>query len=104
MGLKLLDKYNMMDVLAKANISPGNKYMPQDILNGIQKVLNIRAQIMCVTDKTTKESYVFEIRICFDKTLQLVNCDGIYDFPTNCDRTKTLTYPSRVPRYHVTQL
>ncbi|TGZ56596.1 ribonuclease Oy-like [Temnothorax longispinosus] len=101
-GLKLFDKYNMMDVLAKANILPGNKYMVQDMLKGIQKILNTRGQIMCVTDDKTHESYVIEMRLCFDKTLQLVNCDGIYHFPTNC-RSKEIIYPSHVPHYYVTQ-
>jgi len=51
----------------------------------------------------TKESYINEIRICFNKTLQLTNCDGIYHFPTNCVKSKEIIYPSRVPRYYVTQ-
>jgi len=102
-GLKLLDKYNMMDVLAKVNILPGNKYMVQDIFKGIQQILGKRGQITCVIDKETRESYVNEIRICFDKTLQLVDCDGISSFPTNCNRSKEIIYPSRVPHYYVTQ-
>lgn len=50
-GLKLLKKYNMMDILEKAGIMPGNKYMVQDISMGIEKVLNKRGQIMCVIDQ-----------------------------------------------------
>ncbi|KAL6438420.1 hypothetical protein ACFW04_004499 [Cataglyphis niger] len=96
-GLKLLDIYNMLDVLAKANIVPGQKYMVENMLIGIEKVLNKRGQIMCANDKKTGESYVNEIRICFNKTMQLVDCDGIYEFPTNCDRLKQITYPSSVP-------
>ncbi|XP_012527579.1 ribonuclease Oy [Monomorium pharaonis] len=101
-ALKLLDKYNMIDVLSKANILPGNKYMVQQIFMGIQKVLNKKGQIMCVVDKNG-ESYVVEIRICFDKTLQLIDCDGIHNFPTNCNRNKEIIYPSRVPYYNVRQ-
>ncbi|XP_025992921.1 ribonuclease Oy [Solenopsis invicta] len=101
-GLKLLDTYNMIDVLAKANIVPGNKYMVQQMLMGLQRVLGKRGQITCIVDKNG-ESYVTEIRICFDKTLQLVDCDGISSFPTNCNRTKEIIYPSRVPHYYVTQ-
>ncbi|CAL1677943.1 unnamed protein product [Lasius platythorax] len=99
-GLKLLYKYNMIDVLAKANILPGQKYKVEDMLIGIQKVLNKRGQVMCAQNKKTGESYVSEIRICFDKTLQLVDCDGIYHFPTNCDRSKQIIYPSNVPTNH----
>lgn len=50
-GLKLLEKYNMIDVLAKANILPGKRYMVQNILMRLQKVLKKRGQIMCVTDQ-----------------------------------------------------
>lgn len=52
----------------------------------------------------TRESYVSEIRICFNKTLQLVDCNGIFRFPTDCDRSKEILYPSHVPRYYVTQI
>lgn len=50
-GLKLLDTYNMIDVLAKANIVPGNKYMVQQMLMGLQRVLGKRGQITCIVDK-----------------------------------------------------
>ncbi|KAG5332426.1 RNOY Ribonuclease, partial [Acromyrmex heyeri] len=98
-GLKLLNKYNMIDVLAKSNILPGNKYMVQNYLTGIQKILNKRGQVMCVVDQKTKNSYVYEIRICFNKALQLVDCDGIYQFPTNCNRSQQIIYPNIVPRH-----
>lgn len=99
-GLKLLDKYNMIDVLAKANILPGKKYMVENMLLGIQNVLNKRGQITCAQNEKTGESYVNEIRICFNKALQLTDCDGIYKFPTNCDRSKQIIYPSSVPANH----
>ncbi|XP_029159421.1 ribonuclease Oy isoform X2 [Nylanderia fulva] len=90
-GLKLHDTYNMINVLAKANVLPGQKYMIETMLTGIQK--------------KTGELYVSEIRLCFDKALQLTDCDGIYHFPTNCNKFKEIIYPSNVPsNYHVIQL
>ncbi|XP_072754756.1 ribonuclease Oy-like [Anoplolepis gracilipes] len=104
-GLKLLNTYNMIDVLAKANILPGNSYTVDNMLTGIEKVLDKRGQIMCVKDKKTGDSYVSEIRICFDKELQLTDCDGIYEFPTNCDISQEIIYPSYVPQtHHVVQI
>jgi len=41
----------MTDILAKANILPGDKYMVQDILVRLQRILNKRGQIMCVHNK-----------------------------------------------------
>lgn len=75
------------------------------MLTGIEKVLDKRGQIMCVKDKKTGDSYVNEIRICFDKELQLTDCDGIYEFPTNCDISQEIIYPSYVPQtHHVVQI
>ena len=54
-GLKLLDRYNMIDVLAKTNILPGNKYTVQNYLTGIQKILNKRGQVMCVVDQVSSK-------------------------------------------------
>ncbi|KYN43608.1 hypothetical protein ALC56_01870 [Trachymyrmex septentrionalis] len=96
----------MIDVLAKTNILPGNKYTVQNYLTGIQKILNKKGQVMCVVDQyftffqKTKNSYVNEIRICFNKALQLVDCDGIYHFPTNCNRSQQIIYPNIIPHHH----
>ncbi|XP_012222273.1 ribonuclease Oy isoform X2 [Linepithema humile] len=103
-GLKLLDTYNMIVVLAKANILPGETYTIDVMLTAIEEVLGKRGQITCAKHEKTGESYVNEIRICFDKSLQLTNCDGIYNFPTNCDRNKQIIYPSYVPRYLAKQM
>lgn len=54
-GLKLFDKYNMIDVLTKANILPGNKYMVQDMFTRIQEILNKTVQIICVTDEVSSK-------------------------------------------------
>ncbi|XP_019882311.2 ribonuclease Oy [Camponotus floridanus] len=96
-GLTFLNSYNMIDILPKANIFPGQKYMVENMLIGIQQVLNKRCQIICVQNKKTGESYVSEIRLCFDKALKLIDCDGIYEFPTNCNKLKQITYPSSTP-------
>lgn len=50
-GLKLLDTYNMMDLLAKALILPGRKYMVQDILLAIERILGRRGQVMCTKNE-----------------------------------------------------
>ncbi|XP_003706196.3 ribonuclease Oy [Megachile rotundata] len=104
-GLNLLAKYDMKDVLAKSNILLGEAYSIENIRNAIEKILGKRAAIMCRKNKTTGESYIFEIRICFDKMLQLVDCDGIYEYPTDCDTSLKVIYPGEVPhRYNAIQV
>ncbi|XP_051174778.1 ribonuclease Oy-like [Leptopilina boulardi] len=95
MGLNLFNKYDMKNILAKVNIVPGNSYPLNMILDGIKKILNINAQVTCA--ENTKTNDILEIKICFDKQLKLTNCDGIYNFPTNCDYTQNVNYPENVP-------
>ncbi|XP_043269563.1 ribonuclease Oy [Venturia canescens] len=96
-GLALLDQYDMKHVLAKAMIMPGQAYNVQKILDGVKKVLGKTAQVQCVNNPKTHEIYLFEIRICFDKKLNLVDCDGIPGYPTNCSHKKDVIYPGQVP-------
>ncbi|XP_024942394.1 ribonuclease Oy isoform X2 [Cephus cinctus] len=104
-GLDLLDKYDMKHVLGKKNIVPGDNHSVQDILNAIETILGKRCQVECITNSKTKQSYLFEIRICFSKTFELIHCDGIHGFPTNCDLKKNVIYPSNVPvDYRVIQI
>ncbi|KAG7213324.1 hypothetical protein KM043_002622 [Ampulex compressa] len=104
-GLNLLDIYNMRDVLAKVNIVPGKGYYVDDILRGVTKILGKRCEVMCVKNPKTEVSYVFEIRICFDKMLRLIDCDNVYGFPSNCDPHEMVIYPGSVPHdYRVIQV
>jgi hypothetical protein len=52
----------------------------------------------------TKETFLLEIRICFDKNLTLTDCDGIKGasdpvtgIKTNCPLNKTFVYPGTLP-------
>lgn len=104
-GLELLDKYDMKNILGQVNILPGNSYTVQEILKGVANVLGKNCQVECVSNKKEKQSYLFEIRICFDKSLELVDCDGIAGFPTNCPSTRKIIYPGVVPNdYFVIQI
>ncbi|XP_011314773.1 ribonuclease Oy-like [Fopius arisanus] len=105
MGLKLLDVYDMKHVLEKADIHPGLSYPVQAFLDGVYKVLGKKCQVECVSNKKEKKSYLFEIRICFDKSLNLIDCDGVAGFPTNCSPKRQILYPGTVPiEYHVLQI
>jgi hypothetical protein len=60
--------------------------------------------MMVYNSQKTKETYLFEIRICFDKNLTLTDCDGIKGpsdpttgIKTNCPLNKPIVYPSTLP-------
>lgn len=103
-GLSWLQQYTMSSLLPKANIVPDQEYHVADIYNAVKKLLNKNPAIHCVVDRETHESYLSEIRICFDKGLKLVDCDGVVksinkEMNTNCATTKPISYPSKLPHY-----
>lgn len=100
-GLKWIKQYDMKNILSQSAILPNVQgYFPQDVWNAVQKSLGKNPTVQCHVDPKTKLSYLFEIRICFDKNLTLIDCDGIKGpsdpvtgIKTNCPLNKTITYP-----------
>ncbi|XP_033225752.1 ribonuclease Oy-like [Belonocnema kinseyi] len=97
-GLELFDKYAMNNVLEKVNILPGKEYPVEQFLDGVLDVLGVESVVVCRKNRKTQEQYIMEIRVCLDKDLNLVNCHGIHDFPTNCNRTKNVIYLDTPPK------
>ncbi|PSN51011.1 hypothetical protein C0J52_07447 [Blattella germanica] len=101
-GLKWIKDYDMDGILSKSGIQPNANYTPQEVWSAVQKTLGKDPAVQCIVDPKTKVSYLFEIRICFDKNLTLVDCDGIREheeapgMKTNCPN-RNLTYPAFLP-------
>lgn len=93
-GLDLLSQYDMKTVLASSNIVPGSSYLATDLFNAVQAGLGSHPVIVCRKDEETGSTYLFEIRICFDKTMQLIDCDQVTEYPTNCGDYVDVIYPS----------
>ncbi|XP_011314777.1 ribonuclease Oy-like isoform X2 [Fopius arisanus] len=89
-GLQLYDNHNMNKILARANILPGNQYSIEDLLARVGGVLGKRLILHCSGSNT---SYLEEIWICFDKSMNLIHCDDVYNFPTDCPREREILYP-----------
>lgn len=104
-GLALLQQYDMKNVLASANILPGGNFVYSDLNKAVQRVLGKHPVIVCKNDRETGLSYLFEIRICLNKMLELIDCDGVYEYPTNCDKSVKVVYPSHVSQdYNVVRV
>lgn len=96
----------MTDTLADAGIKPSDdkQYSVADINRAIKLKIGAHPMIACHKE-TTGKHFLSEIRICFTKSLQLTNCDGIVekgfykeifdDEPiiTNCGTEKGVIYP-----------
>lgn len=83
-----------------------NAYKLEEIHNALNLSIGNNFAIVCERDHKTKQQYLFEIRICFDKELNIHSCDGIvmedfYDtnssdeIITNCRKDMDIYYPSK---------
>lgn len=106
-GLSWLQQYSMSSILQKGGIVPDRNHTLITIHQAVTNALKRNPSIHCIQDN--HELYLSEIRICFNKSLSLVDCDGVVglsevavDYPggkiiTNCDLSKPIQYPSIVP-------
>ncbi|XP_037042270.1 ribonuclease Oy isoform X2 [Bradysia coprophila] len=111
-GLSWLQQYSMSSILQKGGILPDKSHTLISIHKAVVSALNKNPSIHCIYDQHRDEVFLDEIRICFDKSLTLVDCDGVVDesevlidYPggkviTNCDLSKPILYPSVVPPSH----
>ncbi|XP_017784591.1 PREDICTED: ribonuclease Oy [Nicrophorus vespilloides] len=107
-GLQWIQLYGMGNILAKANIKPDSKgYNIYEIYGAIKKLMHKNPVVECVWDKKLKALLLSEIRICFDKKLTLIDCDGVKEMfenvkdingiLTNCDPNQSIMYYNKVP-------
>eukprot|EP00252_Welwitschia_mirabilis_P021499 TRINITY_DN5530_c0_g1_i1.p1 TRINITY_DN5530_c0_g1~~TRINITY_DN5530_c0_g1_i1.p1 ORF type:complete len:324 (+),score=37.58 TRINITY_DN5530_c0_g1_i1:122-973(+) len=76
-ALKLLPKYNILDILHDAGFSPNNDiaYPTQSIVTAISKAISGRPLLVCLHGSVT------ELRICLDKTFETRSCLGYSSCP-----------------------
>lgn len=109
-GLDFLDRFSITKLLEGTYIKPGVDvaYSLVEIHDALVKSIDNTFAIVCKTDRKTKRQYLFEIRICFDKELNLHSCDGIVmvdlyhqdpnpsdSIITNCKKDVDILYPSQ---------
>lgn len=108
-GLEWNTQYKLDKMLASNNISPGQTgYTIEQLIDAIRANIKVNPSIQCVTDKNTKESLINEIRICVNKSMDLIDCDitnqgnsKATSILTNCNLKKPIKYLAEVPSKHV---
>lgn len=106
-GLTLFNRYSINQLLQSTYIKPGidAAYKLDEIFSALNLSIGNNFAIVCDKDKN-KQQYLFELRICFDKELNIHSCDGIvmenfYDSDphdeiiSNCRKDQDIIYPSR---------
>lgn len=100
-GLEWVTQYDYVAVLGKHNIYPHdiNTYSRDDINSAIADMFGVDPAIDCIYNKKTKQHELSQIKLCFDRSLHIVNCDGIIGYEENvignCPK-KGIIYPSSV--------
>ncbi|XP_036335743.1 ribonuclease Oy-like [Rhagoletis pomonella] len=108
-GLAWREQFLMSNILGKAGIHPDSNNTVVALQTALLKTLGKNPSIHCIYDNKRDMSYLEEIRICFNKQLELTDCDGVLpgdavsiNYPggtviTNCHISKPIHYPSNMP-------
>ncbi|XP_031351086.1 ribonuclease Oy [Photinus pyralis] len=110
-GLEWNHMFNIHKLLLSSSIIPSlSGYTIEKIYSSIRNVLNHNPIMQCVIDKHTKESLLSEIQLCFDRALNMMDCDSVKELfdqvvkvgsvLTDCSLKKVVVYPSNVLPTH----
>nr|CAH7750393.1 unnamed protein product [Callosobruchus chinensis] len=101
-GLEWNKQYKLSDILSQNKIIAGSAgYTPSQIFDAVKSVVKVNPMVQCEVHHKTKESMISEIRICFNKSLEPIDCDPSNpvggNIITNCDSSKPVMYFSELP-------
>ncbi|XP_058126647.1 ribonuclease Oy [Anopheles ziemanni] len=110
-GLAWLEQYSVGAAFAASSaIKPGYNYSLTAMNKALYDYYGKDLAIECYHDSKTHLQFLNEVRICFDKLLQLTDCDGIVGLErialpssrvatviSNCNVGKPIFYPAMVP-------
>lgn len=99
-GVEWNIKYPLYDILSAASIVPGSSYSFNQIFTAVQSQIGgHRPAVICEYDEKLHNKILAQINICFDKDLELTDCDrikgGINQFCPKGDDAH-IYYPERV--------
>ncbi|CAH0555660.1 unnamed protein product [Brassicogethes aeneus] len=83
-GLELNTNYNLTSIFLDSNIVPGNSYSLKQYTKAVESVTGAKSTVRCASKGSAR---VQEIRICFDKKFNVIDCFE----DSNC-HTKSINY------------
>lgn len=90
-GLSWIKKYNMHTILQNQGMHEGNAYMVKNVRDAVKAEIGKLPTVHCYKDSDTGKWYLMEIRLCFDKSLNIMNCPK--PCSTNCP-SSPIEYPT----------
>ncbi|KAL7639355.1 UNVERIFIED_CONTAM: hypothetical protein RMT77_009856 [Armadillidium vulgare] len=111
-GLELVVIYDYVSVLAISKIFPSddNPYLFEDIYSALKNFLKKVPIVDCTYNPHLQRHELSQIKVCFDRSLRLIDCDELEAFQNdlellknhgNCPKDKVF-YPSSVKMRNVT--
>ncbi|KAG8034187.1 hypothetical protein G9C98_001271 [Cotesia typhae] len=92
--LELFNKYDIQGAFESNNITIGNEYDVKEILAAIERTFGKHGMTACKFMAKISKYYLHEVSLCFDKTFNLIHCDGVRPQLTDCPRKKLITIPN----------
>lgn len=108
-GLEWNQQYEMSTLLSKNQIVPNPQgYKINEIYNVVKNAMGKNPIIQCVVDEN-KQSLISEIQICFNKNLDLIDCNvtaplNASQILTDCSLKKDVVYLDKVPNNSTNEL
>lgn len=90
-GLTLQQNYDLYGALAKAGFTEGKLYSTNQIRKAVKDQFGKMPEVHCYKDENSGRSYLFEVRLCFDKQIEIIDCPKAMS--TNCPSTPVV-YPN----------
>lgn len=100
-AIELKTKYPIGNLMAAKNIIPNiNPYNVNETYDALRSILGVRPVMQCISEKSTKHSLLSEIQICFNKSLELIDCGILNPNKTgilsDCSLKKPLYYYHKI--------
>ncbi|XP_043474050.1 ribonuclease Oy-like [Leptopilina heterotoma] len=92
-GLEWSKNYEIGSILNRSRIIMGDYYYYREIQTALKNHLNVTTQIICHKEDDGWVQLLYEVRICINKRLQLIDCDG-HVYETNCNKALSIKYPN----------
>ncbi|KAK9878022.1 hypothetical protein WA026_020651 [Henosepilachna vigintioctopunctata] len=95
--LTLGEQYDIYQAFSESGIRPGSQsYSLNDLIDAIVNKFGKVPQISCTLDEMG-EALLSEVRLCFDKSVRLIDCTAVNLNPKNCRGQTSAKYLRTVP-------
>ncbi|XP_074109060.1 ribonuclease T2-like [Cotesia typhae] len=93
-SIELYDKFKIGPFISLWKINPGDKRPVEMFDEVFERTWGKKSQPICIYDKITRQFYLLAIRLCFDLSFNLIDCEkeNIRAYPDECPKNESVVY------------